>query len=86
LKTEASWPAAAHAEAPAKLRPKRVFLSRKDTRRRELLNEQELIDRLKPYGFEPIVMSQLSLAEQIETIRNAREIIAPHGAGLAHLS
>ncbi len=40
---------------------------------------------LARYDVEPVVLSTLSLDQQIALFRNARLVIGPHGAGLANV-
>jgi capsular polysaccharide biosynthesis protein len=62
-----------------------IYISRKDADRRRMLNEDALIVALEAEGYQTVNLSALSLAEQIVLFASARNIIAPHGAGLAHL-
>ena len=64
---------------------RRVFLSRRDAARRRLLNEEEIFDRLKPYGFELVIPTTLSVAEQITVFSQAEIIVGPHGSGFANI-
>ena len=41
---------------------------------------------LKSYGFEVIILSQLSLLEQVHIFNQASIIVSPHGAGLSNLA
>jgi hypothetical protein len=63
--------------------PRRIYVSRQDARSiRRLLNEAELIDRLRAEGFAIVVPSALSAAEEVTVFRDARLIVGPLGAGL----
>jgi len=64
---------------------RRIYLSRGDARTRRLKNEAELLPILYHFGFENVVLSALDFSQQIEILRNAQMIVAPHGAGLSHL-
>jgi hypothetical protein len=64
---------------------RKLYISRKDANARRVSNEDEVMKALAPLGFEHIVMSTLSPAEQIETMRNAKTIVLAHGAAGAHL-
>ena len=64
---------------------KRVYISRRDSQRRNVLNEEELTDTLNTYGFESYVMSDLSVEEQVALFSQAECIISAHGAALANL-
>lgn len=71
------------AGAPATALPRKVFVSRQDTRM--LSNAGEIEAILKPMGFETVFPETLSAADQIRLIRGADEIVAIHTAGLAPL-
>lgn len=63
--------------------PRLIYVSRQDARSiRRLLNEAELIDRLRAVGFAIVVPGALSAAEEVTVFRNARLIVGPLGAGL----
>jgi hypothetical protein len=64
---------------------RKLYISRKDANARRVSNEDELMQALRPLGYECIVMSELSPQEQIETLRNAKSIVLAHGAAGAHL-
>jgi capsular polysaccharide biosynthesis protein len=63
----------------------RVFLSRKDTKFRPVDNEDAIVEALRPRGFEPYVLTSLSLADQIRLFAQADVIVSPHGAGLVNM-
>lgn len=63
--------------------PRRVFLSRCDTRKISNLAEVEAF--LAPYGFVTMCPEQLSPADQFRLFREAETIVAIHGAGMAPL-
>jgi hypothetical protein len=62
-----------------------LFISRRDTAHRVLLNEAEIESALSPLGFKTIVPGTMPVAEQIRTFSRARVIVAAHGAALANL-
>lgn len=64
---------------------KRVFVSRRDAPSRYMSNENEVIDALKPFGFEAVELSALNFAEQVSLFAGCEFVVAPHGAGLANL-
>jgi hypothetical protein len=64
---------------------KRVYISRGDTPLRRIANEAELFDRLKTFGFVEVRLGSLPYLQQVELIRGAEVIIAPHGMGLTHI-
>jgi hypothetical protein len=63
----------------------RLYISRRDASARPLENEEELEEALMRRGFQIVRLSGLSLIEQARIVRGARVIVAPHGAGLAHI-
>jgi hypothetical protein len=64
----------------------RVYISRKDASvNRPIFNEDELIEILKNYGFEILLLSDLTMQEKIEKLNAASIIIGAHGAGFANL-
>jgi hypothetical protein len=65
---------------------KRIYVSRGDTGRRRIDNEDQLWQKLKNYGFEFIRLADHSIQQQISLIRGADYIVAPHGMGLTHLA
>lgn len=65
---------------------RKLFLSRSRATRRRLLNEEEIWSSvLAPAGFTRVFLDELPLDRQIEQVRNAAAIVAPHGAALTHL-
>lgn len=64
---------------------KKVFISRKDSPKRGISNEEEVTSLLRQFGFMEVQMSKLSLEEQVTLFSEAEYIVAPHGAGLVHL-
>ena len=63
---------------------RKLYLSRGDSRRRRWLNENDIIDLLKPYGYEVILAGELSLREQAQLFSEAISIIGPHGAAMTN--
>jgi hypothetical protein len=70
---------------PAVSRGRAIYISRKDTPRRKMLNEDKLLDRLSHLPVEPVVLSELSVAEQIELFEKSDAMVTITGAGLANL-
>ena len=62
-----------------------LYVSRNESSMRRILNENELLPGLKDMGFHVISPGKLSLAEQIDAFRNARVVLAAHGAGLTNI-
>jgi len=66
--------------------PTRFYVSRRDApRKRPLVNSSTLACELAARGVEEVVMSELSLADQVSMFANAETIVAPHGAALVNL-
>lgn len=65
--------------------PKTVVISREDAPDRRLLNEDEVMDKLRDYNPESVILSNHSLSDQIALFRDADLVIGPHGAGLTNL-
>lgn len=65
--------------------PERIYISRRDATRRRLVNEAEIEIALEKRGYRTVLMGELPLWHQFAIASNARSIVAPHGAGLAHL-
>ncbi len=64
----------------------RIYISRADTPLRQVANEIELWNQLKKLGFVMIWLAQLPLQQQIELVRGAEVVVAPHGMGLTHIA
>ncbi|WP_157735834.1 glycosyltransferase family 61 protein [Granulosicoccus antarcticus] len=66
--------------------PTRFYLSRRDAPgKREIKNEKDLVGALKHRGYDELVMSELSIEDQVAAFARAESIVAPHGAGLVNL-
>lgn len=63
---------------------KRVFISRQDAPWRNIINEDEIFNYLKQFGFDRYELSKLSVAEQIVLFSNAEVVIGAHGTGLVN--
>ena len=66
--------------------PPHFILSRKNSTYRNLLNEDELMNALLPYGLVSVQVEKLSFAQQVGLFQQAKLIIAPHGAGLTNIT
>ncbi|TNE70572.1 glycosyltransferase family 61 protein [bacterium] len=64
---------------------KRIYITRKNEKKRAILNEAELLPVLESFGFEVIEAENYSLKEQIDVFSQAEIICGPHGAGLSNL-
>lgn len=64
---------------------KKIFISRGKARNRRLTNEPEVFELLSKFGFEKVVLEDLSVEEQALLFKNASVIVAPHGASQTNL-
>lgn len=64
---------------------KKVFISRKDTSIRQMINEDEVFEHLKAYGFTRYTLSEMSFLQQVALFSNADTIIGAHGSGLTNI-
>jgi capsular polysaccharide biosynthesis protein len=73
------------APAPPGGPARRLYISRRDTTRRRLDNEDAVEASLAARGFRCVTFTGVPYAAQARLVRDAAVIVAPHGAGLAHL-
>lgn len=64
---------------------KRIYISRKNSKRRRLENENELISILKDYNFTIIDFDEINFDEQLNYVLNCEILMSVHGAGLTHM-
>jgi hypothetical protein len=64
--------------------PNRIYVSRADADRRDVVNEDEVMSLLEDRGFSRFVLSDLSVPEQAALFIGADVIVAPHGANLTN--
>ncbi len=64
---------------------RKIYVSRKDATKRRLANEDEVIEILEREGFEPIIMSGMSVAQQVQLFASATHVVGAHGAGLGNV-
>lgn len=62
----------------------KVFISRHDSVRR-FLNEYELFEKLKHFGFESYELSNMSVVDQMRLFNQAKIIVTEHGANLTDI-
>lgn len=65
--------------------PDRIYVSREDASRRQVINKPELLDTIAEFGFRSVELSALPFEKQVRLFNGAEKIIGPHGAGLTHL-
>ena len=64
---------------------KHIIISRSKASGKHMLNEQELLTRLEPYGFVCVSLEDMTLEDQIGLFGQVEIVIASHGAGLTNL-
>ena len=64
---------------------KGIFISRKLTSWRRVVNEDEVVSLLEKFGFISLTLESFSVTEQAALMSKVRAVIAPHGAGLTNL-
>jgi hypothetical protein len=65
--------------------PEKIYLSRRGTSRRRLVNEVELEARLQAAGFVTLQAERFPVAEQARLFSSAKCVVSCHGAGLANM-
>jgi len=65
--------------------PKKIWLSRKNQLRRQLINEEEIQEILKKFDYETIYPEELSIKSQINFFYNAKTVSGPHGAAFTNI-
>tara|TARA_B100000965_G_scaffold405462_1_gene439673 strand:+ start:1134 stop:2183 length:1050 start_codon:yes stop_codon:yes gene_type:complete len=63
----------------------KIYIRRVDTTYRKILNEADLIDKLRKQGFDIINPQHFEILEQMKIFSNADLIIAPHGSNMTNL-
>jgi capsular polysaccharide biosynthesis protein len=64
---------------------RKLFISRRDSARRSLQNEEEVARALESWGFETVVLKDLAVDDQVKLFASAGVVVAAHGAGLANV-
>ncbi|ACH37456.1 MAG: hypothetical protein ACD_75C01423G0001 [uncultured bacterium] len=63
----------------------KLYISRRKSRRRRLLGEEELERKLQEKGFSILHLEGVSFQEQIRIFHQADTVVSTHGAGLSNL-
>jgi len=67
------------------LTPKsKLYITRRSSKFRKILNEEEVIDIVKEFGFEIVESDYLSFQEHLNIFQNASCLVSIHGAGLTN--
>ena len=67
---------------PRRPGPGRIYLTRKDSQHRRLVNRREVEDWFRSQSFEIVDPGELPFAEQLALVRGADLIVGPDGSGL----
>ncbi|MBP0019363.1 MAG: glycosyltransferase family 61 protein [Cyanobacteria bacterium SBLK] len=62
-----------------------IFISRRNARSRRIVNEDEVIETLAKWDFVPYLLEDFDWQDQVTLFRQAKTIVAPHGAGLVNM-
>ncbi len=65
---------------------RKIYVSRGDSRGRYVVNEDALMQRLEPLGYERMTLGLRTVPEQAALFAGASHIVGLHGAGLANLA
>ncbi|MBE9143948.1 tetratricopeptide repeat protein [Planktothrix mougeotii] len=65
--------------------PERIYISRGDARYRRVLNENEVIELLHPWGFVVVQLESMSFSQQVALFSQAKVIMGAHGSGLTNI-
>ncbi|MFN6166278.1 MAG: glycosyltransferase family 61 protein [Pseudanabaena sp.] len=64
---------------------KKIYISRSKEQKRKIINELEVIEIVKKYGFKVICFEEYSFEDQIKMALRAKFMISNHGGGLTNL-
>ncbi|MBM18069.1 MAG: hypothetical protein CL947_03320 [Epsilonproteobacteria bacterium] len=64
---------------------KKVFISRKDAKIRNIDNEDDIFNYFATKGFKRYCLSNMTFLEQIELFHQATHIVSPHGSALTNI-
>lgn len=64
--------------------PELIYVTRDDSKRRRITNENDLLQKLIPLGFEVVRAADIAYTQKIALFSQAKFIISPHGAGIAN--
>ncbi len=70
------------ADAP---KNKRIYISRGKSGSRRVINEPELVELLKTFGFLTVYLEDLTFKEQVSLMQESEIIVSSHGAGLTNM-
>lgn len=62
-----------------------IYISREDAMSRKVDNEDEVFQLLQQFGYVKVLLSSLSVGDQIALFSSAKNLVTPHGAGLTNM-
>lgn len=65
--------------------PDKIYISRRKAIKRKIINENEVIQIVRAYGFLDVCLEDYPFQEQVRMMMDARYLVANHGAGLANM-
>lgn len=69
-----------------KVQTQRIYISRKKVGRREIINENELLEFLSKYGFKTVYCEDLKVIEQVKLFSISSFIVCSHGSALLNIA
>lgn len=63
----------------------RIYISRPKTVGRHIVNEDDVLEALTPFGFVAYTLEKMSVSDQVRLFSQAEIVVAVHGAGLANI-
>jgi hypothetical protein len=63
----------------------RIYISRAKTAGRRVINEDDVLEALKPFGFVAYTLEEMSFTDQVRLFSQAEIVVAAHGAGLTNI-
>jgi capsular polysaccharide biosynthesis protein len=64
----------------------RIYISRAKAKFRNVLNDGQVVERLRRRGFKSYCCEEMTFREKADLFASAEAVVAPHGAGLTHLA
>lgn len=75
----------AYGSRPSAFDGDRIFISRRKVGIRTLANENETQSVLEDFGYQHVVMEDLTFPEQVSLMQKVRYLVSVHGAGLTNM-
>lgn len=68
------------------MNPRRIYISRSRSNKRNVVNEEELLPVLRKHGFLVVHLEDHPWRDQVSLMQTAKLIVGPHGAGLTNMA